>query len=254
VLTPYFVTRVSSEALVCDVMSADAAILRLAARQHGVVKYAQLVSAGLDPKAIARRVADGRLRRLHRGVYLAAPLPARFTPEMAAVLACGDSAVLSHHAAAALWGFRPPWQGDVDVTVTKGQARHRQGITVHRARLEPRDVRRRHDIPLTSPARTLRDLAPHLPQRDLDRTVEQAQVLRLVSRRELLHVPALRRALRHEPALTRSEAEARLLDLVRAAGLPTPATNVRIAGYEVDLLWRTHRLIVEVDGSTPLHP
>jgi very-short-patch-repair endonuclease len=129
---------------------------------------------------------------------------------------------------------------------------------MHRSRLHPRDATRHHGIPVTSPARTLLDLATQLPQRDLDRATEQAQVHRLVSdhslneqfRRYPRHrgTAALRRAVRTDPRLTRSEAERRLLELIRAARLPAPETNTNVEGYEVDLLWREERLIVEVDG------
>jgi very-short-patch-repair endonuclease len=225
----------------------------LAARQQGLVTRGQLVALGIDKKGIDRRVRDGRLTRLHRGVYLAAPLPAQFTPEMAAVLACGPTAVLSHHSAAALHGIRPREERDVHVTVTGGQPRSRPGIRVHRARAL--ESIRRHGIPVTTPARTLLDLATVLPRRDLERAVEEAQLRRLVSRRALIDAqtghhgtPALHAALVDEPRLTRSEAEAELLRLIRAAGLPTPLTNARVGRYEVDFLWPEHGLVVEMDG------
>jgi very-short-patch-repair endonuclease len=235
-------------------------IAELAARRHGIVTTADLVAAGLGRGAIARRVADGRLRQLHRGVFLVGPLKGAATDEMAAALACGPTSVVSHHAAAALWGFRPAWNGVIDVTVTR-QVQDRQGIRVHRTRaLDPRDVTRRVGIPLTTPARTLIDLAAPLGPRSLARAIEQAEIQRLTTRSELAALQArssgrrgarvLARALQtaHEPQLTRSEAEAELLRLIRAARLPQPETNVRIAGYEVDFLWRAQRLVVEVDG------
>jgi very-short-patch-repair endonuclease len=257
-LCAHFVTDPGAKPGVCDVMRADEAVIRLAARQHAVVTSAQLAAAGLSPTAIHHRVAQGRLTRLHRGVYLVAALPAQFTAEMAAVLACGDAAVLSHHAAAALWGIRRPCHGPVDVTVIAGQARQRRGIRVHRA--TNLDHTRHHGIPVTTPARTLLDLAPHLPPTELDRAVEQAQVHGLATP-TTLHalvatqaghqgIGALAATLHagHRPSLTRSEAEARLLALIRAARLPAPITNTRVRGHEVDLLWAEQRLIVEVDG------
>jgi very-short-patch-repair endonuclease len=226
----------------------DRAGVKLAARQHGVVTGEQLAAAGLTRHGIATRVKQGRLKRLHRGVYLVASLPAPLTPQMAAVLACGATAVLSHHAAATLWGMRPPREGDIDVTVRQGQARHRQGIRVHRTHLDRSDTTRHHGIPITTPARTLLDLAAVLTQPQLDRAVEQAQILRLVRPTTLPPHPALQRAIQVDPSLTRSEAEARLLALIRAADLPTPQTNVRVHGHEVDFYWPQHRLVVEVDG------
>ena len=135
---------------------------------------ADLVAAGLGRGAIARRVADGRLRPLHRGVYLVGPIEDDWTDAMAAALACGPGAVVSHHAAAAIWGLRP-WNGPIDVTTTR-RLRRRQGIRVHRTRcLDARDITRRHGIPLTTPARTLLDLAAHLDQRSLARAIESGR-------------------------------------------------------------------------------
>jgi very-short-patch-repair endonuclease len=241
---------------VVDVVHPDARVMAIARRQHGVVTAQQLAAAGLVPKAIARRVAQGRLKRLHRGVYLVASLPAQLTAEMAATLACGDNAVLSHHSAAALWGIRPRQPGAIHVTVPGERPRARNGIRTHRARKLDRTTR--HRIPTTTPARTLLDLAPLLLQAQFDRSLEEAQVQRLVTPHALEvaivggHRGAgrLQRALQRltEPALTRSEAEARLLALIREAELPQPRTNTRVLGYEVDLLWPSQRLIVEVDG------
>jgi very-short-patch-repair endonuclease len=235
----------------------DRRVAALAAQQHGVVASRQLAAAALGRRAVAHRVAQGRLTRLHRGVYLLGPLKAQLTDAMAAVLACGDGAVLSHHAAAALHGFRAATPGPIDVTVPARNARARPGIRVHRVRqLAPAEVTRRQGIPVTTPERTLLDLAAVLPQKDLERTLQEAEVQRLLSlpldeqyacRRG---AKALRAAARkHDgPALTRSEAEARVLALVEAARLPRPAANARLHRYEVDLLWRAERLVVEVDG------
>jgi very-short-patch-repair endonuclease len=234
----------------------DAAVAALARRQQGVVTLAQLADAGLGRPAVVHRVAQGRLTRYHRGVYLVGPLPAQFSVEMAAVLACGEGAVLSHHSAAAIWEIRPRHAGPVHVTVPCRAPRPRAGIKVHRTnRTHSLNAAVRHGLPLTTPPRTLRDLATRLPQHELDRATEQAQILGLTTRDEIAETidgrpgaAALRRALYDEPTLTRSEAERRLLRLIRDARLPRPETNARVAGYEVDLLWRDRRLIVEVDG------
>ncbi len=229
-------------------MGVDSEVTRIARRQHGVLTSAQLQASGLSRDAIRHRVKQGRLTQLHRGVYLAGSLPAQFTPEMAAVLACGAHAALSHHAAAALWGFRARRDGPIDVTVSRGRARPRAGVEVHRSLNLP--VTRHFGIAITTPARTLLDLAPLLPQHELDRAVEEAQVRGLVKPEALAAAPhrALQRAVRDDVSLTRSEAEAQLLALIRAADLPAPLTNVLVEGFEVDVAWPEQRLIVEVDG------
>jgi very-short-patch-repair endonuclease len=229
----------------------------IAARQHGVVTTAQLAAAGVGKNGVTRRVADGRLRRLHRGVFLLGPLTGPWTREMAAVLACGETAVLSHRSAAALWGLHRAWLGPPEVTVVEGSSRGKTGVRVYRTtRLDPRETRRREGVPVTAPARTLLDIAALVSPRDLARAVEQAQVLRLVRpdtidlRRGRPGAPALKAVLNlhHQPSLTRSEAEQRLLELVRIARLPAPETNQPLLGYEVDFLWRAQKLVVEVDG------
>jgi len=179
---------------------------------------------------------------------------------MAAVLACGDGALLSHRAAAVLWGIRPPPIERIDVLVTTASGVHsRPGYTAHRAsRLHPDDATRRDGVPVTSPARTLLDLAADLSERELARAVEQAQVCHLVTDGSLYEqcsryprhpgARALRHAIRPEPALTRSAAERRLLELIRAARLPEPHANTRIGAYEGDLVWPEAAVVVEVDG------
>lgn len=222
--------------------------MELAVRRHGVVTAADLAAAGLVRRAVSRRVAQGRLRRLHRGVFLVGPLEGPRTREMAAVLAVGHDAAVSHRSAAALWEILPPTSEPVDVTVTRGHPRDRRGIRVHRTRTLSRSLNA--GVPVTTPLRTLVDLAAaSVDARELERAVEEAQVRRLVTRRDLeAQGNRFASALDHEPSLTRSEAERRLLALIRAARLPPPRTNVRVAGYEVDFMWPEHGLVVEVDG------
>jgi predicted transcriptional regulator of viral defense system len=129
----------------------DSVALALAARQHGVVTTAQLAQSGLSKDAIADRVRRGWLRRRHRGVYVVGPLETPLTAAMAAVAACGEGALLSHHPAAVLWGMRRPPAGDMHVTVSGRAVHARNGIQIHRANLHPRDITRKHGIPLTSP-------------------------------------------------------------------------------------------------------
>lgn len=210
-------------------------LLAVAARQHGMVTTAQLAEAGIGRRSVARRVAKGWLVQRHRGVYQVGPVQAPRGAEMAAILATGPGSLLSHDTAAALWGFRPPHDGPIHVTTTRDQ-RPRPGIRTHRTtRTDSLDAAVLQGLPLTGAQRTLDDLARTLRGAELDRAREQAAVLGLIGRG-------------HEPAFTRSEAERRLLRLVRKARLPEPRTNVRLHGYEVDFLWPAARLVVEVDG------
>jgi very-short-patch-repair endonuclease len=240
-------------------MHPDRRVMAVAGRQHGCVSLPQLLSAGLRRRAVAHRVERGVLRRLHRGVYLVGPLEAPLSRFMAAVLAVGDGAVLSHASAAAVWELMPLGTGTVDVTVAASGPRSRPGIRVHRVRNLPADDAARHrNLPLTSPARTLLDLAATLPSRDVARAVETAEQRRLTTHAGLTHhltrfrasrgAAHLRAALRPTSQLTRSEAERRFLALVREARLPPPAANTRVGGHEVDFLWPAKRLIVEIDG------
>ena len=235
-------------------------VLAVAARQHGAVSLAQLVEAGLGRHRVAHLVRSGWLRRRHYGVYLAGPLDTPFTHAMAAVLAYAPRGLLSHHSAGVLWRIcRPPFCR-IHVTVAGDSGVHsRNGVHAHRCRdLDPADSTRHECIPVTSPARTLLDLAAHLPEKELARATEEAQVHHLVTddslneqfQRHPHHrgTAALRKAIRRDPALTRSEAERRFLELIRSARIPEPRTNVRVGRYEVDFYWPAHDLIVEVDG------
>jgi len=239
-------------------MPAERVVLTFAGRQHGMVTCAQLAEAGWGRHAVAHRVRIGWLRRKYRGVYLVGPLESAFTDSMAAVLAAGNGALLSHYPAAVLRGLRPPRSEPMHVTVVARDVRSTE-FRVHRVTyLDPADAARKHGIPVTSPARTLLDLAATTSARELERAVNEARVHRLVSDHSLDEqfsryprhrgVRALTEAIRIEPALTRSEAERRALALIRAARLPAPETNVMLCGHEVDLLWRAQRLVVEIDG------
>jgi very-short-patch-repair endonuclease len=246
-------------------MGPDARIATLATRQRGLITRAQARGAGLSDAAIEHRIATGRLHAVHRGVFLVGHrAPAPLAAELAALLATGPDAVLSHATAAGLWSLSVPGDGSVHVTLPGSggsRERRRRGVVLHAVgRLEPPDRARRRGLPVTSVPRTLLDLAGHLPERTLARVVEQAQVERLARPADLLALIERSRGRRgvarlrkivddvREPSLTRSEAEARLLDLMRAADLPLPRTNRRVRGMEVDCLWRENRLIVEVDG------
>ena len=197
-----------------EIVKAELLIAQIAGRQHGVISSAQLLWAGLSPASIDRRVRSGRLHRLYRGVYAVGHRKiSREGKWLAAVLACGTGAVLSHESAACLWGISPTCPPFARVTVpTPGGRSKRRGIVVHRSRtLGPRDTTRRKNIPVTSPARTRTDMG-------------------------------------WGPEPTRSHLERLFLNLVRRAGIPRPEVNVKVGPYTVDFLWRTECLIVETDG------
>ena len=241
----------------------DGIMRSLAARQHGVVARAQLLEAGVAAHIIDHRLARGCIDAVHRGVYRVGPAALPHERELAAVLACGGSAVLSHRSAALLCGLLPDslGGGPVDVTSPGGHRTALQGVRVHRVSCLPADeVTLVEAIPVTVPARTLLDLAGQSGVRELEQAVAQAERAGLAARAELArlatrhpHRPGMR-AIRRllaagaEPAFTRSEAENRFLALIRKAQLPAPATNAALRGYEVDFLWRAEGLVVEIDG------
>ena len=255
----HFVTMAAVRSSESRLVVADRAALAIAGRQHGAVTLAQLMRAGHTRGSIRQRLRSGWLRRIHRGVYLVGAIEPPLARAMAATLACGRGALLGHHPAAVLWALLAGPARGMHVTVPGRHVTGPAGVTVHRTgRLDPRDATRHLGIPVTSPARTLLDLATVTSPRELARAVEQAQILNLVTDRSLNEqfaryphhngLAAVRDATTAKPRLTRSEAERRLLELIRAARLPEPETNVRVAGHEVDFLWREHALVVEVDG------
>lgn len=244
------------------------AIGELARKQHGVVSLGQLQLAGLTASAVRDRVKSGRLYRIHRGVYAVGH--SRLTGHgrtMAAVLAYGPKAVASHRTAGGLQGLREDNAAKTDISLPLRSARSRPGITAHAATtLRPCDITNRHGIPCTTVARTLLDLADVVPRRQLERAVEQAAMLRVFDLEALEDVLAhangrrgtgvlrgVLAAFGDEPGLTENDLEDRLLELCRAAGLPTPAVNEWLTfddgpAIKADFVWRAQRLIVETDG------
>ena len=247
-----------------DEFSPDATIHQLAARQHGVVARGQLLEAGIPIHAIDNRVRNGRLVPLHRAVYrVPGPVPGRHEREIAAVLACGPSALLSHGSAAGLHRLPLPGSPDGRTEVVVVQAFRRPGGTVRvrrLTRLDPADRAVVEAVPVTSPPRTLLDLAARVRARTLEQAVAWADREGLATRSALEAVVArypetrgaapLRALLAsgRAPAFVRSEAEERFLALVRRAGLPRPRVNVILERMEVDFFWPAERLVVEVDG------
>jgi len=236
----------------------EASIARVAARQHGVISRAQLVELGLADGAIYSRCRRGVLHRVHHGVYAVGYIAATALAQaMAAVLACGERTALSHRSAAALWELGVTTGGPVDVITP--QHRHHRGVVIHRSRtLTAHAVTIHHGIRVTTPLRTLIDLADVVDDRSLARAVNEALLQKLVRQDEVaaaLDGAAGRRALRRLRAFvdradtpTRSVLEDAFLAFVDRHVLPRPTVNQRVAGFEVDMLWRAQSLIVELDG------
>jgi very-short-patch-repair endonuclease len=231
-----------------------------------MVTHRQLAAIGITGSAITRRVAAGRLVRLYRGVFAVGHIQdTREARWIAAVMACGRCAVLSHLDAAALWGIYESRGTTIHVTTTTRSPRTLPGIRAHRARqLYPADVTTRNAIPVTAVARTLIDLTDLLPSDRVLRAMREAEYLQLLDMDPLIaavqrangrgRLTELKKAIeRHRPGqIVREELEHRFLELVHSAGLPNPQTNVKVQTrrrkYEVDCLWPEEGVAVELDG------
>lgn len=217
----------------------DALIARIAERQHGVVTVEQLIAAGLTRPAIARRVANGRLFQIHRGVYAVGhPGLTRCGEWKAATLALGPKAVLSHRSAAELWELLPPSTRRPEVTLPYPASPAKPAnIKVYRSRTLARTRTTMKDgIPLTMPARTLADLA---------RVATPAEVRRATRAAEKRGLPL---DLDDVAEKTESDLEDDFRAICRRYGVPEPRCNVEIGPYRVDFLWPEHRLVIETDG------
>lgn len=238
-------------------------IRRLAEGQHGVVARRQLLEQGLSAELIKGRLTAGMLIPVHMGVFALGHLRiGREGRWMAAVLAAGHKAVLSHSSAAELWSIGRS-RGFPEVTRRSGGSK-RAGLRLHQTRvLEPIDVTAEAGIPVTSIERTLLDMAHRYDNRQLERAVVAADRtgrlrwprLRLLLDRTPLRPGSgrLRRvASRVSPRAidTKSPTEVDFLALCREAGLPEPAVNVLVEGHLVDFLWPAERLVVETDTYT----
>jgi very-short-patch-repair endonuclease len=231
--------------------------------QQGVATRAQLLGRGLAAHTIDRMVRAGRVIVLRRGLYQIGPQPAGRAAETAAVLACGPAGRVSHTSAGAIHGVLDATNSrrTVEVTVPRNKRRRIEGVRIHRVRdLFADEVTMLDGIPVTTPARTLLDLAEVMTSRELEQALATAYRNGLVTPEEMRTMverhprhrgaPLLRRLLDAEsdPAFTRSKAEEKLLEIVRSAHLPRPELNVRVLGHEVDFLWREARVVAEVDG------
>jgi hypothetical protein len=239
----------------------DLEIAALAASQHGVVARRQL---GLGESAIDRRLRSGRLVRLHRGVYAVGhPVLTADGHRLAAVLACGPDAVLSHASAAAAWGLRPSAAARTDVTVPSSSGRRGpRAVRLRRSRaLAEDEVTTLRAIPITTPERTVLDLAATLTPRALERLLDNAgtaidgPALEALADRHAgrAGTPTVLAALSLHHAgtpLTRSELEAAFLQFCDDRDIPRPQTNTYAEGFEIDALWPDDKVAVELDSWT----
>jgi hypothetical protein len=247
-----------------DAPRVDALIAAVAGRQYGLITSAQLARLGLGRPAVANRVRDGRLHSLYRGVYAVGHNRlSREARWMAAVLAAGEGAVLSHLAAAVHWRIWRRRSDGIDVTVP-GNRRPRKGFTVHRCRsLDPRDVTVHQGIPITTPPRTLVDLAQVLTAHQLANAIHEAafrdrfderkthEAMQRAQGRPSRNLHAALQAHAQGSAGTRSDLEDRFLATWQG---PTPRVNTKIHGIEVDLYWPDQDLVIEIDGPGDERP
>ncbi|MFL5829344.1 MAG: DUF559 domain-containing protein [Solirubrobacteraceae bacterium] len=244
----------------------DERIAGIAAVQRGRVRRSQLLAAGVTRNMIETMLENGRMARRYRGVYVVGhAAPAELTRETEALLACPDGTLLSHEAGFALWGLRPPLHDTepIDITVAGARTPRHPGIRAHRtSTLARRDIRIRHRLPVTSPARTFVDVAGERSEYELERALDDAL------QRDLLRLSQLADALARAPGnlkgagnlnailadrqqgrgLSRSDAELILKRAIVAAGLPIPELNANFGRYQPDMVWTEQRLIVEVDS------
>ena len=248
----------------------DQAVAELASAQHGVFGLGQLRALGMSTRVVNRRATTGRLHRIHQTVYSLVPreLLKREGLWMAAVLACGPDAVLSHRSAAALLELRDWGWTKIEVTVPRRSARRHEGVAVHRStKLTAKDVTVVNKIPCTSAARTLLDLAEVVTMRQLERSFDQAEIA------EVFDLKAIQDQLARNPTRagakavrgvlethyigktpTWSENEEALLAITRPLGIPDPDTNQFVIlddggpPIRVDFVWRDQRVAIEADS------
>jgi hypothetical protein len=222
----------------------------------------QLLDLGFSRREIERRIESGRLHHVRAGIYaVGRPSLTDKGRWMAAVLACGEGAVLSHSSAAALWRIGQEQCGLVEISLPGSSRRRRPGLRIHRrpSLNRQRDLTREHGIPATTPVQTLIDMALRLDRLGVERMINEAD------KYNLAHPPQLREALdsragepgvaklrfildRRTFRLTKEELERRFLPLAVKAGLPTPLTGQSVNEFEVDFYWPDLGLVVETDG------
>lgn len=232
-------------------------VAEIAAAQHGLITRRALIRCDVYPQAITRAIESGRLYRVHHGVYAVGRPPSNaYERVMAAVLACGPTALVSHRSALWLYDLTRLPTGPIDITITGNRDGH-QGVRLHRSRSHlTRD--HSHNIPVTTPARTLIDAIPLLTNKHLRRATSDVQTNGLTSveviREELentrgRHIEPLARLVAEDVhAVTRSILEDILLDLSRDRRWPRPLVNGTVLGYEVDFAYPQWKLIIEADS------
>lgn len=248
----------------------DERLAAIATRQGGPVSRAQLAAAGINGKAAAQRARAGRLHRIHRGVYLIGHRSISRTAALrAALLACGEGAVISHGTAAAFWGLQDKWPALIDVTVPNQRGRKIDGVRCRRCRYPtPAEVVVAHGVRCTTPARTLVDMAGLYGTPSLRRMVERAAVVKKLDLGALdiaLYEARGRRGMKTLRRIAdewrtddgavpdlRSDFEALVLPQLLARGMPRPSCNeiLHLGGERlmVDFFWPAHRFVVETDG------
>jgi very-short-patch-repair endonuclease/predicted transcriptional regulator of viral defense system len=245
--------------------SRDERIAAVARLQRGRIASRQLRAIDVAPVSVAWLVERGRLFPSLRCVFVVGhTAPAELAAETEALLSVRDGAALSHWSAAALLNLWTPAPAVVEVTVDDAPAAANAGVSVHRSRiLETRDVWIREGLPVTSPARTLLDIAVSATDRQLEVAFDRGiaeRTLRLSYVRDVLdragghhgraRLAALLEQERGASTMTRSQAEERMLALMRQAGLPIPQVNARFGVWELDFYWPQARFVVEVDTHT----
>jgi predicted transcriptional regulator of viral defense system len=248
--------------------SLDAEVGRIAGEQFGVVSLGQLEGLGLTGDAVVKRAESGRLYRVHQRAYSLTPrVMSQRGKLVAAVLACGPDAVLSHRSAAYLWGLIDEWNEPIDVTAPNRRGRSPAGVAAHRdGSIQPIDKTVLHGVPCTSLARTLLDYAGVAPEWELRRAVAQAEVLGVLdvnAMRSILRRGRRRRgvarlrlvidSLHPQTKRTRGDLERLFLAMCIRAELPQPEVNIWLdvpggKPLQADFLWREARLIVEADS------
>ncbi len=227
-----------------------------------MITRVQLLNLGFSSEAIRHRLSNGRLFRIRQGVYaVGSPDLDQYGRWMAAVLACGDGAVLSHSSGAALWriGFEAG-SGTIELSLPSPSRRRRPGLRIHRRpSLQGRDTTAEYGIPVTTPVQTLIDMSLRLDRPGIERMINEADKYNLTNPPQLRRVlddrigepgvALLRQILdRRTFRLTKEELERRFLPLSRQAGLPVPLTGRIVNEFEVDFFWPELGLVVETDG------